>query len=147
MDRLVDEFANSLNYCSSFDHFLEEQWTIPLVGELKINCDASFKDEMATLGVVVRDDNGLLIEANAKLYQCTSAFEAELKAAEWTLSIAAERGWRKLTFSSYASLVKEINIGGKQKVWLINEEIVKIRAAILHHNWKLVWNKIALLMS
>lgn len=69
----------------------DERWSPPSIGEWKINCNASFKNGRAALGLVVRDDCGTLIEATAKIYFCKSAFEAELKVVEWATSIAAER--------------------------------------------------------
>lgn len=76
MDRMVIDFSRILKFSPTFDSDAEEKWTSPSIGEWKVNCDASFTNGVAALGLVIRNDCGTLIEATTKLINCCSAYEA-----------------------------------------------------------------------
>ncbi|XP_060959282.1 uncharacterized protein LOC133030525 [Cannabis sativa] len=67
-----------------------EQWAKPCFGEIKVNCDdAVFEDDNSLgLGWIVRDHNGLFIDALAvKTYGQPDPFLAEAMALKEALSV------------------------------------------------------------
>lgn len=55
LDRMVTEFTNFLNFNPTFNVEEEEKWSPPATSMWKVNCDASYKDGSAALGMVIRD--------------------------------------------------------------------------------------------
>lgn len=89
---MVADFTNSLRFNLSFDLKNEERWIPLCIGTWKVNCDASYKDGHAALEMVIKDECGILIEAHSKVFNCCSAYEAEVKVVEWATRLATDKG-------------------------------------------------------
>lgn len=138
VDSMFSDFLWVLKFSPSFDSIVEEMWTPPSIMAWKINCDATFKNGMATLGVVLKDDCGTLIKESTKILICSSTLEAEVKVVEWGQLL---RG-RNLVFSSDALMVvEEINSNDRPKGWFTSEGITNTHNILTNNNWKLLWNR------
>lgn len=110
VDHMVSDFHGVLKFYSTFDRAVDEKWIPPSIREWKMNCDAAFKNGMAAVSAVLRDDCGTLIKASSMITNCLSAFEAEVKAVEWAVALAVKEGERNLVLSTDTlSVVKEFN--------------------------------------
>lgn len=139
---MAADFTRTLSFSPTFDSAAKEKWSPPCFGMWKVNCDASYKDGVAALGMVIRDDCGTLIEATTKLISCYSAYEAEVKVVEWATSMTAIGERNNLIFISCAAkVVEEINSNTELKGWHTNEGIYNIHACLLNNIWKIVWNR------
>lgn len=115
---MAADFTRTLSFSPTFDSAAKEKWSPPCFGMWKVNWDASYKDGVAALGMVIRDDCGTLIEATTKLISCYSAYEAEVKVVEWATSMTAIGERNNLIFISCAAkVVEEINSNTELKGW------------------------------
>lgn len=67
---------------------MKECWTLPLLGMLKINVDATFMKEAAVVAMMVRDSIKEVIHLESFLVSAISSKVVELLALNWAILIA-----------------------------------------------------------
>lgn len=73
----IIEFIRGLRYQSPLSkNRTKDIWKPPERRWWKVNCDAAFNFGRAATAMVVRDEDGLMVEASSEMAGCTSAFEA-----------------------------------------------------------------------
>lgn len=77
-------------------------WLPPLTRELKLNCDAAFKDGEASSGVVLRDDHGTILGAWTNYFKADNSFCIEAEAGIQALKVADELRLDKITIEGDA---------------------------------------------
>lgn len=86
----VLEFTGGLRYqCPLSKNRTKDIWKPPKRGWWKVNCDAVFNSGKAATAMMVRDEDGLMVEASFEMAGCTSAFEAEALALERAIKLAS----------------------------------------------------------
>lgn len=91
--------------------------------------------------MVVRDDSGALVFIKTKLIGCKNVKCAELAALQWASSIAEQKGWIKLQWSSDAKgVVDTINSSEELDAWDTCSDILQTRESCPRFNWDLFWN-------
>lgn len=88
-----------------------EHWTLPLLGMLKINVDATFKNEATTIALVAKDSIRKVVHLESSLVSASSSVMAKLSNLHWAFSIDSSKNWANLLWSMDAlKIVKEINV-------------------------------------
>ena len=88
--------------------YSQTRWRPPQFGSVKINCDgATFKKQNRSgVGVVIRDENGLVLASLSKQFpQLYTALEVEAMAAATALSFAVQLGFHSGTLESDSLLL------------------------------------------
>lgn len=143
LNEIVAEFAagTNLSLGDSLSPRETESWKPPPRGAFKINVDAAFSKGVTSIACIVRDEDGLLVMAEARISQAPSAFIAELMALHWAFLLARSKEWRKVIFSSDALMVvQEIFSPKKPSGWHTRTRILEIREALSMRDWTLEWN-------
>lgn len=110
LNHSTKKFYTGLNFQPSFRCTTDERWTPPRTGWWKSNCDTAFSNGKAALAVIIRDEDSLMVKALAKTIVASSAYEAEVGAVEWAVSVAQAGEWDRFVFSFDAlQVVEEIN--------------------------------------
>nr|GEX06944.1 F-box domain, FBD domain, leucine-rich repeat domain, L domain-like protein [Tanacetum cinerariifolium] len=65
----------------------------PTSNLIMLNCDASFKDSFAAIGIIARNCNGSLLHRVAEKCRSESVLAAELSAIRSACILAATNGW------------------------------------------------------
>lgn len=121
LDFKVEEFTQDLRpsqrtkaSCS----YTESVWTPPLEGWIKINVDASWSDNSATLVFVVCDHNGKLLFLSFKNTDAPSSFLAEVQALRWAMEYAKDGSCEWVLWSSDAqNVVKAVQWSEEDARW------------------------------
>ncbi|KAL2938556.1 hypothetical protein RDABS01_022005 [Bienertia sinuspersici] len=102
-------------------------WKPPPHGWIKVNTNAHMKGENdASVGVVLRDENGDLIAAGVKLTKAFDVEMAEAEAIRYGMRLAKRLGYERIILESDAlSSVQAImaNRSGRSPIYCIYEEI------------------------
>ena len=75
---------------------------MPILGALKFNIDTAFDEqkEKAAIAFLVRDEQGWMLDGDAKIIQAHSALEAEYHAMDAGIKFATENDIENVTFES-----------------------------------------------
>ena len=78
------------------------KWKKPIPGELKFNIDAAFDEqkEEAAIAFLVRDEQGWMLDGDAKIIKAHSALEAKCHAMDAAIKFATENDLENVTFES-----------------------------------------------
>ncbi|GJV89910.1 putative RNA-directed DNA polymerase [Tanacetum coccineum] len=72
----------------------------PTSNLMKLNCDASFKDSSASIGIVARNCNGSLLQCVGEKCRSESVLAADLSAIRSACILAAANGWNHAIIES-----------------------------------------------
>ncbi|GJU47905.1 ethylene-responsive transcription factor ERF011-like protein [Tanacetum coccineum] len=107
IDAQLHEFekimASNLSPKAVCPHFTSQtslRWIPPHCSQVKINCDAAFKDSKAALAVVARDSTGSLIYVDGMPCSSMSPLHAEVLAVHYACQLAFRRGWSQAIVES-----------------------------------------------
>ncbi|KAK8973020.1 hypothetical protein V6N11_047023 [Hibiscus sabdariffa] len=91
------------------------KWMKPELGWIKVNVDGAWleRENMAAIGVVARDHNGLLLDARAKRLEGSYTPEiVEACAIVEGVRVAVENGWQRVIFEGDSSgIISKMNAG------------------------------------
>ncbi|GKA95939.1 F-box domain containing protein [Tanacetum coccineum] len=85
---------------NGISHESSRKWLPPTSNLVKLNCDASFKDSHAAIGIVARNFNGSLLQCVGEKSRSESVLAAELSAIRSACILAATNGWNHAIIES-----------------------------------------------
>ena len=110
-------------------------WSPPLVGVLKINCDAAWKNAETAFGCVIRNHEGLLLECFGARFRASSVLMAEAMAIREACIFCLKGGIRNVVIEcDNASVVSWCDQSGKSPQWDCISIVADISALAINVN-------------
>ncbi|XP_024156259.1 uncharacterized protein LOC112164271 [Rosa chinensis] len=118
--------ANKPNIADPHDR---PTWNPPPPGYVAVNCDAAwYKPDIGGLGVVIRDENGVVIGGSTNRTNCGFVEIAEAQAVRLGVVLASDCNLKRVRFQSDSQLViSELLSSKSHRSWKILPIIEEIR--------------------
>ncbi|KAF7843116.1 reverse transcriptase [Senna tora] len=137
------EFWNANGWCSGgsglrLGAVMEDRWSPPIGNALKINCDAAFSCEsgIAGLGIVIRNEYGVVVDGKGVRTNACSAPVAESLALREALRLALDLQLVNFSVESDCNdLVKAINLKDVNWDWRCSNIVKDILLLCGRLNW------------
>ncbi|XP_023912636.1 uncharacterized protein LOC112024225 [Quercus suber] len=126
---------------SPLTHPIQQHWTPPPAGWIKINVDAAVSSNLASIAVFARNHLGTPIKAWARTIRISTPLQAETKALLWAIQLARIEKWSHVLFEGDAKQCFDaINAPDSQVPWAIHAPISNIRCLTVYFvSFAFVW--------
>ncbi|KAI8553628.1 hypothetical protein RHMOL_Rhmol05G0030900 [Rhododendron molle] len=105
------------------------QWRAPENGCFKLNCDATVgkNGEEASAAVVIRDNNGILVNGSAVLTSVSSSLQGELVAIRQACGMISDLGYQNALVESDSQVAIKLSVSELVPPWEVSAVVWDIR--------------------
>ena len=100
----------------------------PINNRVKLNCDASYKSNRASSGIIVRDSTGAIILCSGESFPASGPLMAELLAIRSACRLAITYGWQNATVESDSRVALSLISSEVEPPWALAAIVVDIKA-------------------
>ncbi|GJX60935.1 reverse transcriptase [Tanacetum coccineum] len=117
--------------CASVDHDESYEsslrWTHPTCNHVKLNCDASWKLDRASSGIIVHDSTGSIILCSGEIISTSNPLTAKLLAIRSAYRLALTYGWQNAIVESDCKVAISLASSEGDPPWSLYAIVADIR--------------------